>query len=106
MAESKSPSEQKMWKEDDGDGAEKMTTRGINEKYIRGENRIVTESNQGELPNFVDALRKPGYMDLRPFYQRRPRWDTKRQSKLIESFIINVPVPPVFSMNVSSTHMR
>ena len=35
-------------------------------------------------------------MEVRPFYQRRSRWDVKRQSKLIESFIINIPVPPVF----------
>src|SRR6266566_2631791 len=35
-------------------------------------------------------------MELRPFYQRRPRWDKARQSKLIESFIMNVPVPPLF----------
>jgi hypothetical protein len=90
------PSEETMWKSESTRNAEKMSVREINEKYIRGENRIVTESNREKLPNFVEALRKPGYMDLRPFYQRRPRWDTERQSKLIESFIINVPVPPIF----------
>ena len=31
-------------------------------------------------------------MDLRPFYQRRPRWDARTQSLLIESFIMNIPV--------------
>ena len=35
-------------------------------------------------------------MELRPFYQRRPRWDATRQSRLIESFIMNVPVHPLF----------
>ncbi len=35
-------------------------------------------------------------MDLRPFYQRRPRWPPPKQSLLIESFIMNIPVPPVF----------
>src|SRR5690606_20353372 len=35
-------------------------------------------------------------IDLNPTYQRRLRWDQKRQSKLIESFLMNVPVPPVF----------
>ncbi|MFC0219807.1 DUF262 domain-containing protein [Pseudochelatococcus lubricantis] len=34
--------------------------------------------------------------NLRPEYQRRLRWDRKKKSKLIESFIMNVPVPPVF----------
>lgn len=35
-------------------------------------------------------------IDLSPTYQRRLRWDEKRKSKLIESFLMNVPVPPVF----------
>lgn len=35
-------------------------------------------------------------IDTDPKYQRRFRWDTKRQSMLIESFLMNVPVPPIF----------
>ncbi|MHB1415076.1 MAG: GmrSD restriction endonuclease domain-containing protein [Chloroflexota bacterium] len=35
-------------------------------------------------------------INLSPSYQRRFRWDRKRQSRLIESFLMNVPVPPVF----------
>jgi uncharacterized protein with ParB-like and HNH nuclease domain len=35
-------------------------------------------------------------IDLAPQYQRRFRWDDKRKSKLIESFLMNVPVPPIF----------
>lgn len=35
-------------------------------------------------------------IDLSPKYQRRFRWDAVRQSALIESFLMNVPVPPVF----------
>jgi len=73
-----------------------MTDQEINEKYDGRERRIVTESNREKLPNFVDALKRPNYLDLRPFYQRRERWDRERQSRLIESFIINVPVPPLF----------
>ena len=35
-------------------------------------------------------------IDLAPKYQRRFRWDKKRKSKLIESFLMNVPIPPIF----------
>lgn len=35
-------------------------------------------------------------IDVSPRYQRRERWDDKRQSLLIESFLLNVPVPPIF----------
>lgn len=35
-------------------------------------------------------------INLDPSYQRRLRWDIRRQSRLIESFLMNVPVPPIF----------
>ena len=35
-------------------------------------------------------------INLRPEYQRRLRWTTKQKSLLIESLLLNVPVPPVF----------
>ncbi len=35
-------------------------------------------------------------INLSPGYQRRDRWSTEKQSQLIESFLMNVPVPPVF----------
>lgn len=91
-----SPSEVLMWAEDKGERPERLDDRAINERYVRGEGRIVIESNREKLPGFVNQLKNPGYMDLRPFYQRRPRWDTRQQSLLIESFIMNIPVPPVF----------
>jgi hypothetical protein len=42
------------------------------------------------------GLIKTKDIDLSPTYQRRFRWDNARQSRLIESFLMNVPVPPVF----------
>lgn len=90
------PREQNLWAEAAKSRSAAVDTQAINEKYERGEQRIVTESNREKLQNFVGALARTGYMDLRPFYQRRARWDTARQSKLIESFIINIPVPPIF----------
>jgi len=35
-------------------------------------------------------------ISLSPDFQRRDRWDTKKQSRFIESIIMNIPVPPVF----------
>ncbi|MDP2259519.1 MAG: DUF262 domain-containing protein [Caulobacter sp.] len=85
-----------MWDDDVGERPVRPDDRAINERYTRGEGRIVIETNREKLPGFVNQLKDPGYMDLRPFYQRRPRWDVKQQSLLIESFIMNIPVPPVF----------
>lgn len=35
-------------------------------------------------------------IDLDPVYQRRPRWRAGKQSQLIESFLLNVPIPPIY----------
>ncbi|WP_205522990.1 DUF262 domain-containing protein [Photobacterium sp. Alg240-V54] len=89
-------SEKSMWQIKPKVRNSRLTATQINEKYEKGEHRIVTETNREKLPNFVDALKRNEYMEVRPFYQRRSRWDIERQSKLIESFIINIPVPPIF----------
>lgn len=91
-----SKTELEMWQIPVKEAAGSMSISAINEKYEKGEQRIVTEMNREKLPNFVEALKRNQYMEVRPFYQRRSRWDEPRQSKLIESFIINIPVPPVF----------
>lgn len=73
-----------------------QTDDEINQKYVKSELRIVTEANREQLPNFVSALDRPTWLSLQPFYQRRRRWNETRKSKLIESFIMNIPVPPCF----------
>lgn len=72
------------------------TDEQINLRYERGEGRIMIETNRERLSVFVESLRRPGYIELSPFYQRRDRWSDDRKSLLIESFIMNIPVPPVF----------
>ncbi|QLE54413.1 DUF262 domain-containing protein [Nostoc sp. TCL26-01] len=89
------PTERRMWGKSPSKNHINMSDPAINQKYESGEQRILTEMNREKLPSFVEALKKPGYMDVRPFYQRRTRWDYKMQSRLIESFLINIPVPPI-----------
>jgi hypothetical protein len=96
MATELAPSEHRMWEKPVRSPSPRPSDDEINIKYGSRELRIVTESNREQLPNFVEALKRPGWMKLRPPYQRRPRWDRERQSRLIESFIMNIPVPPLF----------
>jgi hypothetical protein len=56
---------------------------------------LVVQSSDMALMN-VASLANSGALDLSPRFQRRNRWDTDRQSLLIESFLMNVPVPPVY----------
>lgn len=91
-----SDTETTMWSTPIREDKDQISDAEINSKYSAGDHRIVTETNREKIPNFVEALKRPNYMEIMPFYQRRKRWDRARQSLLIESFIMNVPVPPLF----------
>jgi Protein of unknown function DUF262 len=72
-----------------------MTDDEINNKYKRGEIRIVTEQARYPLDSIQTMIDSKKYI-LNPEYQRRKRWNNVRKSRLIESFIMNVPIPPIF----------
>lgn len=73
----------------------KMSFEEITQKYHKGQIRIVTEQARYPLNTIVGLIDSGNYI-LNPGFQRRHRWEPQRKSKLIESFIINVPIPPVF----------
>lgn len=72
-----------------------LTDNQINKKYSDGEARIITEIGSIKLPLINSMFKSSNYI-LRPKYQRRITWNNRKRSKLIESFIMNIPVPPVF----------
>ena len=75
--------------------------RVIEKHFETGRLRVVQEKNELFLPHVVDFIVKDKWGNLRPEYQRRLRWDDAKKSRLIESFIMNVPVPPVFLYEVT-----
>ncbi|HLP52291.1 MAG TPA: DUF262 domain-containing protein [Chitinophagales bacterium] len=77
----------------------KLSDDVINEKYNKGEIRIVTEQARYPLDS-IPVMLDSGKYDRNPEYQRRKRWDDSRKSKLIESIIMNVPIPPIFLYEV------
>lgn len=90
------PVEQTFWVKSPRAPLVRATDEEIAAKYDAKSERIVTETNREKLQNFYEALKRPNYMDPRPLYQRRQRWSPERQSQLIESFLINIPIPPLF----------
>lgn len=58
--------------------------------------RVVYQTNNFFLPQIRQMIEKGEAINLRPEYQRRLRWTTVQKSKLIESLLLNIPVPPVF----------
>jgi hypothetical protein len=90
---------------EEDDDAPKATDEDLNSRYAKGEIRIVTEQARYPLAGILGMLKEElvgerGEMERRyrldPEYQRRHRWSVERKSRLIESFLMNVPVPPVF----------
>lgn len=67
----------------------------INAKYKKGEIRIVTEQARYPVKSIKIMIDEDDYK-LNPEYQRRKRWDNVKKSRLMESFIMNVPLPPIF----------
>src|SRR5208283_1375464 len=66
------------------------------EFFAKNAFRIVYQTNNFFLPQVRDLIDKGEVLNLRPEYQRRLRWTSVQKSKLIESFLLNIPVPPVF----------
>lgn len=90
---------------DDDVTGKKVSDEELNSRYAKGEIRIVTEQARYPLAGILKMLEEKidgegGEKEFRykldPEYQRRHRWSVERKSRLIESFLMNVPVPPVF----------
>lgn len=58
--------------------------------------RMVYQTNNFLLPQIKDLIDKGLVLNVRPEYQRRLRWNIPQKSKLIESLLLNIPIPPIF----------
>ncbi|MFE2005370.1 DUF262 domain-containing protein [Pseudomonas guariconensis] len=66
------------------------------EYFAKSAFRIVYQTNNFFLPQLRDLIDRGEVLNIRPEYQRRLRWNVSQKSKLIESLLLNIPVPPVF----------
>ncbi|RYG63388.1 DUF262 domain-containing protein, partial [bacterium] len=66
------------------------------EYFAKNAFRIFFQTNNFFLPQIRDLIDKGEVLNLRPEYQRRLRWSPAQKSKLIESLLLNIPVPPIF----------
>src|SRR3954471_12526754 len=72
-----------------------MNTKDIIDKFLEAQNRLVFQSSDLSLESISNMV-KAEAINIKPKYQRRERWDKTKQSALIESFLLNIPVPPIF----------
>lgn len=58
--------------------------------------RVIYQTNNFFLPQLKTLVESGDVLNIRPEYQRRLRWSNPQKSRLIESLLLNVPVPPIF----------
>ncbi|MFG2614451.1 DUF262 domain-containing protein [Streptomyces anulatus] len=83
--------------EEDSNGEEQSLDEknAIRERWERGQRELMTYAFDFNAQTLTSLVRD-GQLDLAPGYQRRVRWDDRRRSKLIESFLLNIPVPSIY----------
>lgn len=67
----------------------------IVKKFASAQEDLVLQTADYPLSVFKQ-MADGGTLDLSPTFQRRDRWNETKRSQLIESFLLNVPVPPVY----------
>lgn len=67
----------------------------IEARFEKSQSSLVLQSSDFSLQGLRDMV-SAEIIDVSPKYQRRERWDVNRQSELIESFLTNIPVPPIY----------
>lgn len=90
------PSEKKMWKKLPSNNHANQALENKNDyKLAFGGKKIIRMLGNEKLPVLACLLENPNYIDINNFYQRRSSWDKEAQSRLIESFLYNFPVPSI-----------
>lgn len=75
-------------------------TERIMKRFLRAQDSLVYQASDLSLGSLAGMM-VPGIggkaaINLEPDFQRRERWAPAKQSSLIESFLLNVPVPPIY----------
>jgi hypothetical protein len=76
--------------------ASKKSDAEVEAAYQNISFRVIYQANNFFLPQIRDLINGREVINLRPEYQRRLRWSPKKKSLLIESLLLNIPIPPIF----------
>jgi hypothetical protein len=66
----------------------------LEKKYSEQMRQIVSQKIDLPISTLPEMIKEQ--INLNPDFQRRDRWDEEKQSRFIESIIMNVPIPPIF----------
>jgi hypothetical protein len=66
----------------------------LEKKYSEQMRQIISQKIDLPISTLPEMIKEQ--INLNPDFQRRDRWNQEKQSRFIESIIMNVPIPPVF----------
>lgn len=68
------------------------------DKYLAsvGQLRVAYQTSHYFLPQIHNLIKGERTINIRPEYQRRLRWTPAQKSALIESMLLNIPIPPIY----------
>ena len=67
----------------------------LHEEIAQKSKEIITDNYSMSVGELI-SMYKDGDLDIHPEFQRFFRWSDSQKSRLIESFLLNFPVPPIF----------
>ena len=73
-----------------------VTDEELVEYFETNQGTLTQERGDFLLPQIVDFVVDRKWINSSPEYQRRQVWDNKKKSRLIESLLMNVPIPPIY----------
>lgn len=87
------------WNDEDEvfDSSDVSDVDTIGLKYSSTQLRVIRETKDLSIDYlFNNENYGKSILDTSPAYQRRLRWSNKKRSLLIESLLLNIPIPPIF----------
>jgi Protein of unknown function DUF262 len=77
-----------------GDEPQQERELPLEVKYREQMRQIISQKIELPISTIAEMIERQ--INLSPDFQRRDRWSVEKQSRFIESIIMNVPIPPVF----------
>lgn len=81
--------------EDSNPSATRLPDELLINKYRQSQLKVVRTSVDFPTDQLVRMINEE-QINMSPLYQRRNRWDQKQKSRLIESLLLNIPIPPIY----------
>ncbi|HAH1064448.1 TPA: DUF262 domain-containing protein, partial [Escherichia coli] len=72
-----------------------MSFKQIEARFAKAQDDLVLQQSDLSLKSVSDMV-DFNAIDISPKYQRRERWSEEEESELIESFLMNIPIPPIY----------